>query len=488
MILHATKEGAALNDGELLNRYAAHRDQAAFGELARRHLHWVYSAAQRITRDAQLAEDVTQGVFLLLAQKATQLSRHPQITGWLFKATQFGAQTALRRERRRKNHEARAMQPNDRGEIDRYWVDIRDTLESAVGKLAAEDRETILLRFYRQLTLEEVGETLGISKDAARMRVTRAINRLRERLPATQGDTGGEVLLSAGLLAHAVHAAPGHLLAMVVNSGAAATGGSGALAISKGVQAMMTATKVKMASAGVAAIVLLAGAATTLKLALGRSDEVKIATTMPAPASPRVPVPIGKETTVISGPLRADGTVDYVKAVNDKYGAGITPENNGYVLWLKAVGAGPDSVYSTLRDRLLAVAGAGAAPADDRLRGYGSFLRDLNRPEAAQRNADEEMSTLAIGLWRAAEHPDMAAYIKTNEGILDLIVLAADKPRWWVPAVAEDGRGLWTAQMWGSVGPYLYARQALGGSRPTMRAEAGDFAGFKRDVLAMKAA
>ena len=199
-----------------------------------------------------------------------------------------------------------------------------------------------------------------------------------------------------------------------------------------------------------------------MKWALAPTNNAKIATTMPAPASPRVLVPVGKETTVITGPLRADGTVDYVKAINDKYGAGITPDNNGYVLWLKAVGTGPDSVYSTLRDRLLAVAGAGGAPADDRLRGYGSFLRDQNRPEAAQRNAEEEMGTVAAGLWRAAEHPDMAAYIKTNEGILDLIVLAADKPRWWVPAVAEDGRGLWTAQMWGSVGPYIYARQALG--------------------------
>ena len=469
MILDASEAGVALNDGELLRRYAAGRDQAAFGELARRHLDWVYSAALRITRDAELAEDVAQGVFLLLAQKANRLSRHPQITGWLFQATRFGAQTMARGERRRKKHEARAMKPTDGGEIDRYWADIQGTLESAVAKLGAEDRTAILLRFYRQLTLEEVGAALGISSDAARMRVARAIGRLRLRLAAMQGHVGngaggeaggGERILSAGLLAHGVHAAPGHVMAMVVNAGAAATGGSGALAVSKGVQAMMTAAKMKLAGAGVVAVVLLAGAATTLKWALSPAGG-KIVATMAAQPSPRLPVPIGKETTVITGPLRADGTIDYVKAINDKYGAGVTPENNGYVLWLKAVGTGPGSVETTVRDHVLAMAGAEGAPADDLLRGYDRYLNDLNRPEAALRNANEEMRTLATGLWRATDHPDMAAYLKANEGVLDRIEQAAEKPRWWVPAVAQDGRGLWTVQMWGSVGPYPYARQAL---------------------------
>src|SRR5204863_6985896 len=112
----------SIADGELLRLYADRRDQRAFPQLIERHLDWVYSAAARITRDQTMAEDVTQGVFMVLAEKARRLSGHPAIAGWLFRATQFAAKSALKRERVRKIHEAQAMQQTVVStEVDRYW-------------------------------------------------------------------------------------------------------------------------------------------------------------------------------------------------------------------------------------------------------------------------------------------------------------------------------------------------------------------------------
>ncbi len=73
-----------MTDGELTSRYARERDEQAFAELVRRHGDWVYSAAKRQMGDGHLAEDVSQAVFLLLAQKAGKLVRSRELGGWLF--------------------------------------------------------------------------------------------------------------------------------------------------------------------------------------------------------------------------------------------------------------------------------------------------------------------------------------------------------------------------------------------------------------------
>src|SRR5437764_688592 len=122
-------------DGELLRKYALDNDQRAFADLVARHIDWVYSCALRMTYgDAPLAQDVTQGVFLALAQKGRRLASHPNVAAWLFQATRFAAATARRSELRRKTHEARAMQQAavQSSTFDRYWEQIRDRLEDAV--------------------------------------------------------------------------------------------------------------------------------------------------------------------------------------------------------------------------------------------------------------------------------------------------------------------------------------------------------------------
>src|SRR5690242_15880778 len=96
------------DDHALLHRFVSAGDEAAFGLLVRRHLPRVYSSARRQVRDAALADDVTQAVFILLAKKAATLRRDAVLAAWLLKVTYLASRTALRAERRRRNHERRA--------------------------------------------------------------------------------------------------------------------------------------------------------------------------------------------------------------------------------------------------------------------------------------------------------------------------------------------------------------------------------------------
>src|ERR1017187_10503065 len=98
----------AMGDWELLQAYAKGRSEAAFAELVRLHLDWVYSVALRHMGDAHLAEDVAQSVFVLLARKPRDLGPCILLGGWLFRTTRHVAAHARRAEQRRKSREATA--------------------------------------------------------------------------------------------------------------------------------------------------------------------------------------------------------------------------------------------------------------------------------------------------------------------------------------------------------------------------------------------
>src|SRR5471030_1241040 len=96
-------------DTELLRRYADSHAEDAFAELVRRRIGLVYSVALRQSRDAQCAEDITQGVFTDLARKAATLSRHPVLVGWLYRSAHFAATDAVRAEHSRTRREKEAQ-------------------------------------------------------------------------------------------------------------------------------------------------------------------------------------------------------------------------------------------------------------------------------------------------------------------------------------------------------------------------------------------
>jgi DNA-directed RNA polymerase specialized sigma24 family protein len=123
----------SVTDQQLLGDYAERRSEAAFAELVRRHVDLVYSAAVRMVCDAHLAEDVSQAVFVALAQNARQLTDRPVLSGWLHRTAQNLAAKAVRSDvrRRAREQEAAAMNPLLSPEPEAVWI--RERTSRAVG-------------------------------------------------------------------------------------------------------------------------------------------------------------------------------------------------------------------------------------------------------------------------------------------------------------------------------------------------------------------
>jgi len=211
------------DDWELLGRYARQQDEAAFAELVARYLNLVYSAALRQTGDPEAARDVTQEVFTSLARKARKLDRAVILSGWLHQATRFAVQRVQRGARRRQQREQEAamLKPNE--EPDR-WAEIAPLLDEVVNDLEADDRSAVLLRFFERQPLAEVGRTLGITEEAARKRVSRAVDKLRE-LCERRGIATTSAGLAAALLAHTSSAAPAALATAIASAATSAAPG-----------------------------------------------------------------------------------------------------------------------------------------------------------------------------------------------------------------------------------------------------------------------
>jgi len=186
-------------DTELLHRYVADHSEAAFAELVRRHINLVYSVAlRRVNGQAQLAEDVTQNVFTDLARKAPALTGHEVLPAWLFTSARYAAAQVMRTERRRqvREQEAHTMQEflgDESSPAD--WDRLRPVLDAALDQLDARGREAVLLRFYQGRSFAEVGAALRLTDDAARMRVDRALDKLRSLL-ARRGVTSTAAALA----------------------------------------------------------------------------------------------------------------------------------------------------------------------------------------------------------------------------------------------------------------------------------------------------
>lgn len=220
-----------MNDSELLHAWAVHRDEAAFAELVRRHLNLVHASARRqVGASSPLADDIAQAVFLVLASKAGSLGSDVVLSGWLFRTTRFVTTRVLRAEQRRIHRETTAtMQPADAAAIPEHWKEVEPHLDGALASLSAADRDALLLRYFEGKPLRAVGEQLGLNEDAARKRVVRAVDRLREWLSGR-----GVALTAAGLatvLANLpVGAAPLGLAAQI--AGAAIKNTAGAVSVS----------------------------------------------------------------------------------------------------------------------------------------------------------------------------------------------------------------------------------------------------------------
>lgn len=205
-------------DALLLRRFVEDHAEDAFTEIVRRHLAMVYGTAlRRVGGDAHLAQDVAQTVFISFATKAESLRNHVSLAGWLYVATHRATAEAVRREQRRKQHEASAHSMNLSGTPEDPAVDpaaLRPLLDDALVVLRYDDREAVVLRYFAQRSFAEIASTLRITEEAARKRVERAVEKLHQTL-ARRGITSTVTALGSALTAGGMTVAPAMLVTEV---------------------------------------------------------------------------------------------------------------------------------------------------------------------------------------------------------------------------------------------------------------------------------
>jgi RNA polymerase sigma factor (sigma-70 family) len=207
-----------MNGTKLLESYRSTGSETAFAELLQRYTNMVYSVAKRRVSDQSLAEEVTQTVFIRLAKSPPKLTHDGELASWLHRTAIHVAIDVWRSETRRRTREQQsvAMQSPTTEEA-KVWEDITPHLDEALGKLSEEDRQALLLRFFERKPMRDVGSILGVSEDAAKMRVSRALNRLRGQL-VPHGIACSVAALGLVVTARSVEAAPANLVGRIVSA------------------------------------------------------------------------------------------------------------------------------------------------------------------------------------------------------------------------------------------------------------------------------
>src|SRR5687768_4744100 len=246
--------GADGSDARLLAQ-AARGSREALAAVARRYVAFVYNTAFRQVRDAHLAEDVTQAVFVILARKVHRIKPGTLLHAWLFSTTRFAAKNALRMQARRLHHETKAAAA--RAVVTAEADDVTPVLDDALASLGETDRSAVLLSYFGQKNWREVGAAIGSSEDAARKRVNRAVAQMRAFF-VRRGIHVSAAAVATSLTSAARASAPAGLSESVACCMAApALWGAGA----KGVIAMATWSSAKVAASFAAGLLMTIGIA-----------------------------------------------------------------------------------------------------------------------------------------------------------------------------------------------------------------------------------
>ncbi len=252
-----------MSDHDLLREYARSQSESAFAELVRRYVGLVHSAAQRQVQDQQLAEEITQAVFVVLARKAGRLGSNVVLAGWLLKTARYAAQTQIRANIRRTQREQEAaMQSISNESTTAAWEQLAPHLDAAMSALGDTDRNAIALRYFENKSAAEIATVLKLNEDAAQKRVARALEKLR-KIFSKRGMTLTAVSIAGALSANSVQATPVGLAVAI--SGTAAKGALASatiITLVKGTMNLMAWTKLKMAMAVSAGVSLVAGTTT----------------------------------------------------------------------------------------------------------------------------------------------------------------------------------------------------------------------------------
>lgn len=249
------------NDMDLVHEYSDRNSEPAFAELVRRHINLVHSVALRFTGDPQDAQDVTQAVFLILAQKANCLRAKTILTGWLYQTTRFTAKRFLRTKIRRQLREQKAyMSSQNDSNSENVWRQLAPLLEEAMTRLSENDRTLVALRYFENKSAAETAALLGVQEWAAHKRAARALEKLRKFF-TSHGVNSTATAIAEAISANSIQAAPAALAtattAFALAKGAAVSTSS--FTLTKGALKFMAWTNAKTAIVA-GAVLLVAGA------------------------------------------------------------------------------------------------------------------------------------------------------------------------------------------------------------------------------------
>ena len=282
------------DDMDLVREYARHNSEEAFATLVSRHINLVFSVALRHVRDVHLAEEVTQAAFIILARKAESLGPKTILPGWLCRTARYVSARALTMQQRRLIREQEAyMQSVLNQPESAAWTQIAPLLDAALAQLGEKDHDAIVLRFFQNKNLNEIGAALGASEDAAKKRVGRALEKLRKFF-AKHGVVSTTGIIAGAVSANSIQAAPVALAESVTAVAAAkgAAAGVSTLTIVKGALKIMAWTQAKTAIVIGAGLLLAAGTATV---------------TIAEIEKPSAPVPVGRTDNPSAYPWQAEG-------------------------------------------------------------------------------------------------------------------------------------------------------------------------------------
>jgi RNA polymerase sigma factor (sigma-70 family) len=271
-----------LTDGELLRRFSAHHDEAAFAVLMRRHGPMVFNVCRQVLGHEQDAEDAFQATFLVLAQKAASIRKRGAVASWLHGVAYRSAMQVRRAVARRRTRERPAKElPQRPPPCEVAWRELQAVLDAELQRLPEKYRSPFVLCCLEGLSRAEAAQQLGWKDGTVAGRLAEARKLLQQRL-SRRGVTFSAVLWGVSLSSGGAPAAvPAGLSQATVRAAVSLTVGQAAirevasapvvLAV-QGATRTLALTRIKLAALLLCVLSLVAGAGAVVYRALVASQ------------------------------------------------------------------------------------------------------------------------------------------------------------------------------------------------------------------------